>query len=36
MSYADLFQRYGSPSEDAEIRILYYLQRPDSMDTFDQ
>ena len=36
MSYADLFQRYGSPSEDAEIRILYYLRRPDSLDTFDR
>ena len=36
MSYADLFQRYGSPSKDAEIRILYYLRRPDSLDTFDR
>lgn len=36
MSYTDLFQRYGSPSKDAEIRILYYLQRPESLDTFDK
>ena len=36
MSYADLFQRYGAPSKDAEIRILYYLRRPDSLDTFDR
>ena len=36
MSYADLFQRYGAPSKDAEIRILYYLQRPETLDTFDR
>ena len=36
MSYTDLFQRYGSPSKDAEIRILYYLQRPEALDTFDK
>ena len=36
MSYTDLFQRYGSPSKDAEIRILYYLLRPESLDTFDK
>ena len=36
MSYADLFQRYGSPSKDAEIRILYYLKRPEALDTFDK
>ena len=36
MSYTDLFQRYGSPSKDAEIRILYYLQRPETLDTFDR
>ena len=34
MSYTDLFRRYGAPSKDAEIRILYYLRRPDSLDTF--
>ena len=36
MSYTDLFQRYGSPSKDAEIRILYYLKRPEAMDTFER
>lgn len=36
MSYTDLFQRYGSTRKDAEIRILYYLQRPESLDTFDR
>ena len=36
MSYTDLFQRSGSPSKDAEIRILYYLQRPEALDTFDK
>lgn len=36
MSYTELFQRYGSPSKDAEIRILYYLQRPEALDTFDK
>ena len=36
MSYTDLFRRYGAPSKDAEIRILYYLQRPETLDTFDR
>ena len=36
MSYTELFHRYGSPSKDAEIRILYYLQRPETLDTFDR
>lgn len=36
MSYTELFQRYGSPSKEAEIRIWYYLQSPDAVDTFDQ
>ena len=36
MSYTDLFRRYGAPSKDAEIRILYYLQRPEALDTFDK
>ena len=36
MSYTDLFQRYGTPSKDAEIRILYYLRRPEALDTFDR
>ena len=29
MSYLDLFQRYGSPSLEAEIRLTAYLLRPD-------
>lgn len=29
MSYLDLFQRYGNPSQDAEIRLTAYLLRPD-------
>lgn len=36
MSYTDLFQRYGAPSKEAEIRIWYYLQRPEALDTFDR
>lgn len=36
MSYTDLFHRYGSPSKEAEIRIWYYLQRPEALDTFDR
>lgn len=36
MSYRNLFQRYGSPSKEAEIRIWYYLQRPEALDTFDR
>ena len=36
MSYTDLFQRYGSPSKAAEIRIWYHLQRPEALDTFDR
>ena len=36
MSYTDLFQRYGSPSKYAEIQILYSLQRPEYLDTFDR
>ena len=31
MSYLDLFQRYGSPSREAEIRLHGYLIRPDTM-----
>ena len=31
MSYESLFQRYGSPSTDAEIRITAYLIRPDKL-----
>ena len=36
MSYTDLFQRYGAPSKEVEIRIWYYLQRPEALDTFDR
>lgn len=36
MSYTDLFRRYGAPSKDAEIRILYYLRMPEALDTFDR
>ena len=31
MSYETLFQRYGSPSKEAEIRITAYLIRPDKL-----
>lgn len=31
MSYLDLFQRYGSPREDADIRLTGYLSRPDTL-----
>ena len=31
MSYLDLFQRYGSPSREAEIRLTNYLLRPDTL-----
>lgn len=31
MTYENLFRRYGSPSEDAEIRITAYLRRPDTL-----
>lgn len=34
--YQDLFQRYGSPSKEAEIKIYYCFQRPDALDTFDR
>lgn len=36
MSYTDLFQRYGSPSNEAEIRLIYYLLRPETLNTFDK
>lgn len=32
--YSALFERYGSPSEEAEIRLYGYLTRPDKLDTF--
>ena len=31
MSYLDLFQRYGSTREDADIRLTGYLSRPDTL-----
>ena len=31
MSYETIFQRYGNPSTDAEIRITAYLIRPDKL-----
>ena len=31
MAYLDLFQRYGSPSREAEIRLHGYLIRPDTL-----
>lgn len=31
MSYLDLFQRYGNPSQEAEIRLTAYLLRPDTL-----
>lgn len=31
MSYEHLFQRYGSPSTEAEIRLTGYLLRPDKL-----
>ena len=37
MSYKDeLFSRYGSPSQEAEIRIWGYLKRPEACDNFGQ
>lgn len=31
MSYLDLFQRYGNPSREADIRLTAYLLRPDTL-----
>lgn len=31
MAYLDLFQRYGSPSREADIRLTAYLLRPDTL-----
>lgn len=31
MSYLDLFQRYGSPSREADIRLSGWLLRPDAL-----
>lgn len=35
-SYAALFERYGSPSREADIRLTAWLVRPDKLDTFDR
>ena len=35
-AYVNLFERYGSPSEEAEIRFYGYLTRPDKLDTFER
>lgn len=34
MPYDSLFQRYGAPSKEAEVRVLGWLRRPDALDTF--
>ena len=31
MAYLDLFQRYGNPSREADIRLTAYLLRPDTL-----
>ena len=31
MAYLDLFQRYGRPSREADIRLTAYLLRPDTL-----
>ncbi len=36
MSYTDLFQRYGSPSKTADIKIWGYLTAPEACNSFDQ
>lgn len=36
MSYADLFQRYGSPSKTADIKIWGWLTAPESCNDFNQ
>lgn len=36
MSYTELFQRYGHPSDTADIRLTAYLTRPDKLDRFDR
>lgn len=35
MIYTELFQRYGAPSKEAEIRIWGYLNRPDTCAKFE-
>lgn len=35
-AYSPLFERYGSPCREAEIRLYGYLTRPDKLDTFDR
>lgn len=36
MSYTELFQRFGSPFDTADIRLTAYLGRPDKLDSFDR
>ncbi len=36
MSYTDLFQHCGSPRNEAEVRVLYYLYRPESLKTYEE
>lgn len=33
MSYENLFTRYGSPSDEAEVRVFGYLHRPSKLTT---
>lgn len=35
-NYNPLFERYGSPCREAEIKLYGYLTRPDALDTFDR
>lgn len=35
-SYSALFERYGSPCREADIRLTAWLVRPDKLDTFDR
>ena len=35
-AYSPLFERYGSPCREAEIKQYGYLTRPDKLDTFER
>lgn len=35
-AYSPLFERYGSPCREAEIKLYGYLTRPDKLDTFER
>lgn len=35
-AYSSLFERYGSPCREAEIKLYGYLTRPDALDTFER